>query len=292
MSQSLVETYARHAIKSDQQDKGWSEVTSHKRRPSYAMHRMSMVMDRRGAESVPMSPAATPISPWRTPRKPSIASSIGGGGGYVYGSETGSNYPASPRTRTRLLNSIQLKVELPEAYRIGQIIKAVHHEPSYLATIYNESKEALRSREAATNNTPDSPTPLGPVNSKVRRFVVVDVYGSHCVLLPMMTHGGRGLAGKNYKDEYILVCDARRVPEPPEGKKFDRQPLIAEKLFEGEKIPANDYVWITHPVSRDYTQPIKQVGMLDANSIARLLDYRLQCQRKVTPSKRVPRLIT
>lgn len=51
-------------------------------------------------------------------------------------------------------------------------------------------------------------TKLGIVHSKYRKFVVIARFATHVLALPIYTHGGRGLASKSHKNEFVSIRDA------------------------------------------------------------------------------------
>lgn len=92
-------------------------------------------------------------------------------------------------------------------YHPGDVVCAAEHYPNYTRSI-PELHDRYR-----------TDTVVGPIYSKERKFVVIKNHHDHCIMLPVFTHAGRGLAAKPYamRENYISIRDAEKPhPAPPE----------------------------------------------------------------------------
>ncbi|EJT80846.1 hypothetical protein GGTG_00839 [Gaeumannomyces tritici R3-111a-1] len=92
-------------------------------------------------------------------------------------------------------------------YHPGMIIQTVCHTPAGPGSTHRDDVVAVTSR--------------GPVYSKFRRFVVLEMHWSHFQALPLYTHNGTGLNNKRQQQHEFVCIRDRDVPkserEPEEG---------------------------------------------------------------------------
>jgi len=114
-------------------------------------------------------------------------------------------------------------------------------------------------------------TPYGVVHSKYRKMIVIKVFAEHCVCVPVYSHCGRGLEGKDpvLSDEYVSIRD---VADPnPEPSECAHLPLlaVADKEFRGKIITGKSNVKLSEFCSHRYNVPATIEGMLDRKSFSK-----------------------
>lgn len=121
-------------------------------------------------------------------------------------------------------------------------------------------------------NTTDSR--FGKIHTKVRHMIVVACYTSHYLAIPLFTHNGRGLAGKN-PAEYISFLDYRS------NDKFE--PLSEHGVLKTEYLTSGTYPFhpkstahFTYPLSRKYDLPVTNEGTLERRSTKLLVNLFTQ----------------
>ncbi|KAI1163385.1 hypothetical protein F5B18DRAFT_672154 [Nemania serpens] len=143
------------------------------------------------------------------------------------------------------------------SYRVGVIFSAPHHTAS-------SSEE----RWVSVSDPHQTATPFGVVHSKFRKMIVIKVFGEHCTCVPIYSHNGRGLDGKEYISEYVSIRDAfDRSPEPPEGVHV-RLLAVADPDFRGRIIAGKSSVKLTEFCSHRYAAPATIEGELDGETFS------------------------
>ncbi|KAI1141673.1 hypothetical protein F5Y05DRAFT_410228 [Hypoxylon sp. FL0543] len=95
----------------------------------------------------------------------------------------------------------------PEAYDPGVIFSAPFHTPA--------GSEDMHIPDDDPSLTA---TPFGTINSKFRKMIVLRVFGEHVQCLPIYSHNGRGLEGKDFPREYVSIRDVNDpFPHEDEG---------------------------------------------------------------------------
>ncbi|KAI1274695.1 hypothetical protein F5Y07DRAFT_401175 [Xylaria sp. FL0933] len=150
-----------------------------------------------------------------------------------------------------------------ERYEVGVIFSAPHHTAS-----------TDDSRWVSTADPYNTATPFGIVHSKFRKMVVVKVFGEHCTCLPIYSHNGRGLEGKEFINEFVSIRNAtERNPEPAES---DHRMLFAigDETFRRPIVGGKSSVKLTEFYSHRYDTPATMEGRLDrlSQSKKRLLE--------------------
>ena len=148
-------------------------------------------------------------------------------------------------------------------YRTGMIVRAFMHEeyrPRMLAKSLNTPGIDL-SRTQTTQ---------GPyVFSKHRPMIIVALFETHYVVVPLYTHGGKGLQYVKGRDEFFSIRDHRSTE--PFNKLSSHEPLVTE--FLSMDIDPNTTAWVTYPNSRIYDLDTELCGHLDPVSTSRLVAH-------------------
>ncbi len=153
------------------------------------------------------------------------------------------------------------KVHPAVSYPVGAIFSAPHHTASTEDT-----------RWVSVTDPFNTATPFGIVHSKYRKMIVIKVFGEHCTCLPIYTHNGRGLEGKEFVTEHVSIRDAAdRKPEPPEGLHV-RLLAVGNGDFRGKFVSGKSSVKLTEFYSHRYEAPATIEGNLEDHSKKRLLE--------------------
>lgn len=145
----------------------------------------------------------------------------------------------------------------------GVILSAVTHE------------HHCRQDRIDRSNANQSETNFSIANSKFRKFVVLSRFEQHVIVLPILTHEGRGLSSKHHKDEFVSVSDrlSQASAAPAESK---------HSTLWGETYPEFLYAsaWhrmsdtcclhITKPYSHNMAHKCDISGRLEDESLVRL----------------------
>ncbi|KAI0138906.1 hypothetical protein F4776DRAFT_41751 [Hypoxylon sp. NC0597] len=143
----------------------------------------------------------------------------------------------------------------PEAYGVGVIFSAPLHAPAGTEEMH------------ISNDDPNlTATPFGTVHSKYRKMVVLRVFGEHVQCLPIYTHNGRGLEGKEFPREYVSIRDlGDRRPEADEGPHLGLR-ASRDNKYEGTFISGRSVIKLTEIYSHRYESPATIEGRLDLSS--------------------------
>ena len=116
---------------------------------------------------------------------------------------------------------------------------------------------------------------LGPVHSKFRPMIIVALYRDHYIVVPIYSHQKRGLENPRYdKDEWISIQDHRadlceQQSHHPPLVTFD----LDKRVYHYHPKSA---AHIAAPMSRSYSAPCKIEGILDSESVLRLVTLYLK----------------
>ncbi|KAI0965354.1 hypothetical protein F4678DRAFT_485424 [Xylaria arbuscula] len=140
----------------------------------------------------------------------------------------------------------------PTSYEVGVIFSAPHHTASSEDT-----------RWVSTTDPYNTATPFGIVHSKYRKMIVVKAFGEHCTCVPIYSHNGRGLVGKEFITEYVSIRDvADRNHETPEGPHV-RLLAVGNDEFHGRIVSGKSNVKLTEFYSHRYDAPATIEGKLE-----------------------------
>ncbi|KAM0124408.1 hypothetical protein ACHAO1_011039 [Botrytis cinerea] len=173
---------------------------------------------------------------------------------------------------------------LPGAYHHGDVICAVEHYPDFTRTI-PEKNDRYR-----------TDTVFGPVFSKERKYIVLQKYREHCVVIPIFTHTGRGLAGKPpaVRDHYISIRDGDRPNQaPPENihgnLQTHRYPEFQDRR-DRRRVPNfhimsdKSAVYFVYPICHRYSVPCIFESRLRTDSLDYLLHIYLDFGPNPSPA--------
>ncbi|KAI8626435.1 hypothetical protein F5Y19DRAFT_488259 [Xylariaceae sp. FL1651] len=154
------------------------------------------------------------------------------------------------------------RIHEPESYVPGVIFSAPFHSSS------NDE------RWVSVTDPHNTATPFGIVHSKYRKMIVIKIFGEHCVCLPIYSHHGQGLEGKQFHIEYVSIRDVSDSdPEPAEGP-HHRLLAVANAEFCGRIVAGKSNVKLTEFCSHRFNTPATMEGKLDNKSVSmqRLLE--------------------
>lgn len=110
---------------------------------------------------------------------------------------------------------------------------------------------------------------FGTIHSKYRKMIVIALYETHYLAIPLYTHNGNGVARKPKPDEYISVRDHRS--SEPFSKQTVHGELVTDQVNTGiHPYDPNCLAHITYPVARKYDLPVIVEGQLNKRSAKHL----------------------
>ena len=166
------------------------------------------------------------------------------------------------QTVSRSPNQNHPDMLLKHEFQAGMIINANHFE---------EDRNQGESRGVSNHRTRTS---LGFVHHKTRYMIVAKLYHTHYVCVPLYTHEGNGLQGKEqYAQEFMSVRHGRIRKSDFNNQSVGRE-LVTDGT--GPRLDPLSVAWLTHTVSRDYGLNVAKCGSLDADSLTRLLQQLSQ----------------
>ncbi|KAI0515034.1 hypothetical protein F5B22DRAFT_646913 [Xylaria bambusicola] len=143
------------------------------------------------------------------------------------------------------------KVHPASSYKPGVIFSAPHH---------TAGSDDLW---VSVNDPYNTATPFGKVHSKYRKMVVIRAFGEHCICLPIYSHNGKGLEGKDNLIEYVSIRDAAdRNPEKAEGM-HNRLLAVGNDDFRGKIVAGKSCIKLTELTSHRYDVPTTIEGRLE-----------------------------
>ena len=152
-------------------------------------------------------------------------------------------------------------------YKVGMIFRAAFHEPHRR----NGDARAGNTTDLSTIQDPKlaskiqqtTSTALGNVHSKVRPMIVVGLYETHYVALPLYTHGGSGLHQVKNPLEYVSIRDHRS--HEFFNKLSEWNPVVTGRMDEDTQLmQLKSTIHLTYPISRYYDMEGTRMGFLDA----------------------------
>ena len=145
-----------------------------------------------------------------------------------------------------------------DSFKPGMIIRAALHEAS--------SGGMSVITEATDGDKYLTESKFGTIHTKYRKFIVLALFQTHYLAMPIYTHNGQGLEGKQCPEEYVSVQDHRaNAPFTPLSIHV---PLVTAQL--------NAFVQVYHPkstlhltylVPRRYDIPVVHEGFLNKRSL-------------------------
>lgn len=131
------------------------------------------------------------------------------------------------------------------------------------------------------------PTPFGYASAKLRMFVVLNVFASSYIGLPIMTYDDRRMEDRNWGanliGEHVSLRDHRlqyRDPAQHDGrtwprymdKQGQREPLVTEYIHSNHLnyIRPTAVVKLSAPITKDYNHPAEYVGYITPMSLQNL----------------------
>ncbi|KAI9759983.1 MAG: hypothetical protein M1835_000262 [Candelina submexicana] len=140
-------------------------------------------------------------------------------------------------------------------YRPGMIFLTTQHEPM-IEDMPLDSRYTTESQH-------------GSICSKMRPMIVVALFERHCIAVPLFTHNGKGIEGKNAK-EYVSVRDNRLNGSFKALSEY--KPLLTERMNEGSStINPLSVAQLTYPVCVRYGFRIIHQGHLTDDSLLDLI---------------------
>lgn len=128
------------------------------------------------------------------------------------------------------------------------------------------------------------------IESKIRKFIIIEIYPYHCIVLPLYSFGGQGLANRENKDEFIAARDAAEgVPiatesESPHGAisierlREWRESNPNNNLQDPHYIHPSSYVHIAEPQYFNFGWPCVREGCVRNDDLKKLSElYHARC---------------
>ena len=158
-----------------------------------------------------------------------------------------------------LYHGPSIKTDLPaKFFSIGKIIVVPHPVPNLDAGLAIDDKNAVWSK-------------LGPLNCKRRPAIIIGVYEDRCKVLPMYTHGKRGLEKKPPAVRDMALILASYESEQSQAAPQDKTLICDQLPFEAKE--GLSIVYPTDSYCVNYSWPIgsNYEGHLDKRSTVHLL---------------------
>ena len=166
--------------------------------------------------------------------------------------------------------------ELPDRLQPGDLIEVAHHTSS------------RDSPTASLLDPNEMPTIWGPVYTKRRTIIVVELFQSHAECVPIYSHNGNGLKGKSddEKKEFFAIQE--------KGHKWESEAHRDKLLYangpsryeNGRFLKKNSYVKFTERMPHRHTAMCKVVGNLDIDSWRRLSSHIKNCRCRIRSTER------
>ncbi|KAI1373504.1 hypothetical protein F4677DRAFT_462251 [Hypoxylon crocopeplum] len=196
--------------------------------------------------------------------------------------------PPSPRSRARRIDPKQFNAEhARELKRWNQVSSLLygHTTSSLRKTDVTHPREVyfpgvIFSAPIHTSSSSDekyvmyddpnlTATPFGTVWSKYRKMIVLRVFGEHCICLPIYTHNGQGLEGKEFTKEFVSIRDiAARIPVSDEGPYMGIR-AVRDTDYSGTFIEGKACVKLSELYSHRYEAQATIEGKLDTLSFSK-----------------------
>lgn len=131
-------------------------------------------------------------------------------------------------------------------------------------------EEALRGGRVAGKNSLFQIDQGDPLCVKYRYMIVVAVYSSSYICIPLLTHNGDGLSKKSDLGEYVSIRDHRLCADNYIAQS-PHEPLVTAFMESTYPLHERTTAWLTYPVSRMYSLPVVIEGRLAPDSTKQLL---------------------
>lgn len=191
--------------------------------------------------------------------------------------------PSNEAKKTMAANSIsRSKVcsgsVAPECSKFGSVLKKSEYHAGQIISALHAERDGLQIYEP--NNAHQSVTNEGTlIYEKERKFVVIRVFATHALVLPIYTYKGKGLEKKEHRNHYISIreYDDMENAAPAENN----HPILwADALAE---LKANSSPWykMSNSASVHFTSPIVHKFSNPTKVMAKLTIESLNILRKV-----------
>ena len=159
------------------------------------------------------------------------------------------------------LTSIRVQKLSKELFEPGMIIRALCHEQDFHVSA---DRSVMTIADKYTTESK-----FGLIHSKYRKMIVLALYETHYLAIPLYTHNGNGVAHKSKPDEYISVRDHRSsqdfVNQTANGQ------LVTREINDGiHPLDPKSLAHVTYPLARKYSLPLIVEGYLKDESTKRL----------------------
>ena len=146
----------------------------------------------------------------------------------------------------------------PSFFTLGKIIDIPHPVPNLDSSIASADMNAVWSK-------------LGPLTCKRRPAVIVAAYRDRCKVLPMYTHGKRGVENKPQHIKELALCV---VPRGARSGLPSSRTLWCNHL-PYDQVDGESYIYPTDSYCVNHAWPVgtRDHGHLDAESLRRLLCF-------------------
>ena len=264
----------------------WAERERHRRERTDSY--IGSETYRRGSTRPPGYGSVTP-SPYTRDRYSAKPSSPYSSGGQRQASAYGEEVQLGPRGNLQATKA---------QYEVGMIFRAAFHEPHRLNGHARAGSttdlNSVHDQALAGDIRKTTSTVYGNVYSKVRPMIVVALFETTYVAVPLYTHCGNGLRNVQNPLEYVSVRDHRR--EGPFHKLSEWTPLVTGRMYKKSSLILEaSTARLTYPVSREYDIEGTRMGWLDADStvyLTELYNYHLPQVPSLINTKASLKLIT
>lgn len=173
-----------------------------------------------------------------------------------------------PRPRSYISNTsgksfMRLVNSATNAFKPGEVINAAH--------------VSVRSRKHVIADTASvCESSVGDVISKYRYMIVIAVYKTHFLALPMYSHNRNGLAGKEdyYIEQHMMMKEAGVKLDEGTVNYTPYEPIEYYPTNSPSKVWNGTCVWVTRPVDVAYDQDIVRVGITREDFVRLTMVFR------------------
>lgn len=152
-------------------------------------------------------------------------------------------------------------------YRPGIIIRAPLHEEDVMRRTPNSPSVA--NSYASNSRSHVSFSDFGTVYSESRFFIVVELYATHYLAVPLFTYSGSGLRQEHDAQEYASIVDHR---SPGKSLKQAAHILTTGQLkHDVDVMKPHSVAHLTYPTSRKYNLHVAHQGELSDESTKNLV---------------------
>lgn len=139
---------------------------------------------------------------------------------------------------------------------------------------------------------PDDPnhslTGFGPVLSKYRKMVVVEVWNEHCICIPMYSYGGKGITNNRSRSASSEYVDIRDINDEDgqELTQTEHPPLLGMRDNDwpctNAFINKSSILKVTETIPHHFNQRCSIEGRLRDEDVSRLIGLHLQWKIKAS----------